>query len=64
MKNIAIGIDFSKKTFDATIVCRQEYRFEELAYCAFSNDTKGFRSFEKWVVNSLKANKLKSDKSS
>ena len=64
MKNIAIGIDFSKKTFDVTIMRREEYHFEELGYCAFSNDTKGFKSLEKWVKATLKGASEKTDKSS
>ena len=64
MKKIAVGIDFSKKTFDVTVVRREEDHFEELGYCAFPNDTKGFRSFEKWVRTTLKASSEKADKSS
>lgn len=54
MKKIAIGIDFSKKTFDATIVRRDEYTYTELAYSKFNNDISGFKAFEKWVRTSLK----------
>ena len=64
MKKIAIGIDFSKKTFDATIVRRNDDAFVELAYNKFDNDTKGFKSFEKWVRVTLKDTpeaKVKSD---
>lgn len=64
MKKIAVGIDFSKKTFDVTVVRREEDHFEELGYCAFPNDTKGFRSFEKWVKTTLKTASEKADKSS
>ena len=54
MKKVAIGIDFSKKTFDATIVYRDGDSFKELAYSAFDNNAKGFKSFEKWVKATLK----------
>ncbi len=54
MKKIAIGIDFSKKTFDATIVHRDNDTYTELAYSKFNNDAKGFNTFEKWVKTSLK----------
>ncbi len=54
MKKIAIGIDFSKKTFDVTIVRRDEDTYIDLAYSKFNNDAKGFRTFEKWVKTSLK----------
>ena len=54
MKKIAIGIDFSKKTFDATIMRREDDSYSELAYSKFNNDAKGFKEFEKWVKASLK----------
>lgn len=54
MKKIAIGIDFSKKTFDAVIMRRVDDDFIELAYGKFDNDEKNFRSFEKWVKRSVK----------
>ncbi|MDE5790283.1 MAG: transposase [Muribaculaceae bacterium] len=63
MKKIAIGIDFSKKTFDVTIVRRDEDSFKELAYNAFPNDAKGFKSFEKWVKTTLKPTPESRDKS-
>lgn len=54
MKKIAIAIDFSKKTFDATILRREEDRFLEVGYSNFTNDKTGFKSFEKWVKSCLK----------
>ena len=64
MKKIAIGIDFSKKTFDVTVVRREEDSYKELGYNVFPNDTKGFRLFEKWVKATLKSTPESSDKSS
>lgn len=54
MKKIAIGIDFSKKTFDATIKRRVENDNIEVAYSQFGNDEKGFHAFEKWVRKSVR----------
>ncbi len=54
MKKIAIGIDFSKKTFDATIIRRDDDSYTELAYSKFNNDANGFKAFEKWVKASIK----------
>ncbi len=64
MKKISIGIDFSKKTFDATVLRREDDRFQELGYNKFNNDSKGFREFEKWVKNTLKPTPEAKDKSS
>lgn len=63
MKKISIGIDFSKKTFDATIMRREGDCYTELAYSKFNNDAKGFRAFEKWVKASLKGTQEARDKS-
>ncbi len=54
MKNISIGIDFSKETFDATIMLRHEDTYKELCYNKFTNDMSGFKALEKWVKSSLK----------
>lgn len=54
MKKISIGIDFSKKTFDATVLRRQEDTFMEVAYNKFDNDSKGFKAFLSWVRKSVK----------
>lgn len=54
MKKIAIGIDFSKQSFDATVICRENDSFTELGYSKFDNDIQGFKKFEKWVKNTLK----------
>lgn len=54
MKKISIGIDFSKLTFDATIMRRQDDTYKVVAYGKFDNDKKGYRTFNKWVKASLK----------
>ena len=54
MKKIAIGIDFSKKTFDAVIKRRVDDDFIEVAYGKFNNDDKGFNAFEKWVRKAVR----------
>ena len=54
MKKIAIGIDFSKKTFDATIKRREDNDFIEVAYSKFGNDEKGFKTFLSWVRKSVR----------
>ncbi len=64
MKNLAIGIDFSKKTFDATIMRRDDDDFIELGYSKFDNDTKGFKAFEKWVRKTLRGMPEAKDKAS
>lgn len=45
-KKFFIGVDFSKKNFDAVIVDDQE---NNLGHEKFDNDLKGFKSFEKWL---------------
>ncbi len=54
MKKIAIGIDFSKKTFDVTIKRRVDNDFIELGYSKFDNNEKGFKCFISWVRKSVK----------
>ena len=54
MKKIAIGIDFSKKNFDATIKRRVDNDFIELAYGKFDNDEKGFKAFLAWVRKTVR----------
>lgn len=51
MKKYFIGIDFSKKTFDATMIKEYEDHIEELGYHQFDNDEKGFRNFYSWAKN-------------
>ncbi len=63
MKKIAIGIDFSKKTFDVTIVRRDGDSFIILVHSKFDNEAKGFKVFEKWVKASLKGLPESKDKS-
>lgn len=50
MKKIFIGIDFAKEKFDAAIIeaCGLK-EFGDRQFGTFSNDTKGFRQFMKWV---------------
>lgn len=54
MKNFAIGIDFSKKTFDVTIVRRDGDIFIEVEYSKFDNDAKGFKALLSWVRKTLR----------
>lgn len=64
MKKISIGIDFSKESFDATVMFRDEDRFFEAGYCKFDNDLKGYRAFLKWVsltVKPLPDSRIKSE---
>lgn len=54
MKKISIGIDFSKETFDATVMFRDDDNFKEIGYGKFDNDQKGYRTFLKWVTSTVK----------
>lgn len=49
MKNIFIGVDFSKKTFDVTMIKELDDDNEELGYGQFENKEKGYRAFYKWA---------------
>jgi transposase len=50
MKKLFIGIDFSKKKFDATVILAAGlHELEERKWETFTNDPKGFRHFIKWV---------------
>lgn len=50
MKKLFIGIDFSKKKFDATVILAAGlHELEDRKWETFSNDPKGFRHFIKWV---------------
>lgn len=49
MKKIFIGVDFSKKTFDVTMIREMDDSNEELGYSQFENKEKGFRAFYKWA---------------
>lgn len=63
MKKISIGIDFSKETFDATVIFRDGDNFREVGYSKFDNDIKGYKAFLKWVnvmVKPLPDSKIKS----
>lgn len=55
MKKIGIGIDFSKKTFDVTIMHREEDMYTEVAYSKFNNDARGFKEFLSWMKKSVKS---------
>ena len=49
MNKIFIGIDFSKKKFDATAITADGLNETgDRKYDTFSNDVKGFRKFAKW----------------
>jgi transposase len=48
MKNFMIGIDFSKQTFDATILVESELTGNGV-HQQFQNSLEGFKAFEKWV---------------
>lgn len=50
MKKLFIGIDFAKAKFDAAIIeaCGL-HEFGNRQFGTFSNDTKGYRQFMKWV---------------
>lgn len=63
MKKISIGIDFSKQTFDATIVYRDGDCFRELGYCKFDNDMNGFKTFLRWTKSMLRGTPEANDKS-
>lgn len=49
MKNIFIGVDFSKKTFDVTMLKEYDDRNEVLGYNQFKNNKKGYQSFYRWA---------------
>lgn len=49
MKNIFIGVDFSKKTFDVTMLREYEDRNENLGYKRFANTKKGYQAFFRWA---------------
>lgn len=49
MKNIFIGVDFSKKTFDATMIREGEEENVVLGYSKFDNNEKGYKHFLCWA---------------
>lgn len=50
MKKFFIGIDFSKQKFDATAIKAEGItETAPRVYQSFTNDTSGFREFEKWM---------------
>lgn len=50
VKNFSIGIDVSKKTFDASVLSCENLS-QVVAYNKFSNNSVGFCKFAKWVVD-------------
>ena len=63
MKKIIIGIDFSKETFDATLLdCRNSELSEALQSAVhekFTNKKEGFQAFLTWIKSFVK--KINSD---
>lgn len=58
MKNFCIGIDISKKTFDATaILVKDMGSFETLDHCQLLNRKSGFRKLVSWVRKLCKQHK-------
>ena len=45
MKKYFIGIDFSKKTFDVTMLREYDDHNEDLGYKQFDNNNKGYHDF-------------------
>ena len=54
MKKIFIGIDFSKKTFDATMIQVIDEETETRLYAKFDNHKKGFKKFFRWAKKGAK----------
>ena len=58
MKKIIIGIDFSKETFDATLLdCRNSELSEAVQSAVhekFTNKKEGFKAFVTWIKSSVK----------
>jgi transposase len=52
MKNFMIGIDFSKQTFDATILQAAALTGKG-KHQQFQNSSEGFKAFEKWVMQNV-----------
>lgn len=55
MKNYFIGIDFSKKSFDATVLRRDEPCAQGV-HQVFNNTTSGLSEFKKWVIKTTGSN--------
>ena len=55
MKDLFIGIDFSKKTFDVSFFERE--KTTEVFYAQFENENSGYRSCIKWINGNTKVNK-------
>jgi hypothetical protein len=51
-KVLFIGIDFSKKTFDATLMHHD--RLEEMHHKAFDNTEAGYSEMLRWIKNKQK----------
>lgn len=55
MKNICIGIDISKETFDVTLIfVKNMAEFNSCGYSQFDNAPHGFRSLVAWVRKIIK----------
>lgn len=48
MRKFFVGIDFSKRKFDAVILTRDDLAAEG-AHSVFNNDSAGFKSFVRWI---------------
>ena len=58
MKNIIIGVDFSKKTFDATMIREGEEENEVLGYNKFDNNKRGYKRFLRWAKSAAQNDNL------
>ena len=56
MKNYFIGIDFSKKTFDATVLKKDEPCGLGV-HQVFNNTESGINNFKKWIIKTTETNK-------
>lgn len=59
MKNYFIGIDFSKKTFDATVLKKDEPCGLGV-HQVFNNTESGINNFKKWIIKTTEMNKKES----
>ncbi len=51
-KKVFIGIDVSKKTFDAVVYDVKAAGVQDCQHCRFDNNGDGFASFREWAVSS------------
>lgn len=59
MKNFFIGIDFSKKTFDATVLLKNEPCAQGIHH-VFNNNLSGVNDFKRWIVKTTETNEKES----